>query len=81
MSDPPTARDMLKYGCYGVRITCAACDHTAFADLPALVAAGRGDVPLIHLRFRCATCGSTKTFSNVTYVGAVGISEDPINGS
>jgi hypothetical protein len=26
-------------------------------DLQALIDAGKGDVPLIHLRFRCSYCG------------------------
>ena len=36
---------------------CRACQHTVRPDLPALVADGHGDVPLIHLPLRCR-CGS-----------------------
>jgi hypothetical protein len=36
----------------GVLVWCA-CHHQDFADLQAIVDSGRGDVPLIHLRFRC----------------------------
>jgi hypothetical protein len=32
-----------------------------FADLKALIDAGRGDVPLIDLRYRCTKCGSART--------------------
>jgi hypothetical protein len=35
--------------------------HQAEADLHRLVETGRGDVPLIHLRFRCQNCGSHRT--------------------
>jgi hypothetical protein len=30
-------------------------------DLQKLLDAGRGDVPLIHLRFCCSNCGSDRT--------------------
>jgi len=42
------------------------CLHRAAADLPALIAAGKGDVPLIHLRFRCSNCGSVRTDAVIT---------------
>jgi hypothetical protein len=32
--------------------------HTA--DLEVLISAGRGDVPLVQLRFRCSCCGSAR---------------------
>jgi hypothetical protein len=59
MSDLPTARD-----CAGIHIVHAvcrdpACDRWAELDLAALVAAGQGDVPLIHLPLRCSQCGKT----------------------
>ena len=44
-----------------VLVWCKACCRQADADLQALVAAGRGDVPLIRLRFRCSNCGSRLT--------------------
>jgi transposase-like protein len=43
-----------------------ACRHRRNADLQGLVDAGRGDVPLVHLRFRCANCGSRLTDFVVT---------------
>jgi hypothetical protein len=42
------------------------CQHQAHADLQALIDAGRGDVPLIHLRFRCSNCSSDRTDFVVT---------------
>jgi hypothetical protein len=30
------------------------------ADLAGLIAAGRGDTPLVQLRWRCAACGSRR---------------------
>jgi hypothetical protein len=33
------------------------CQHAIEADQPALIAAGRGDVPVTELRFRCGVCG------------------------
>jgi hypothetical protein len=38
-------------------VWCKARHHQAPADLPALVDTGRGDVPLVHLRFRCTERG------------------------
>jgi len=32
--------------------------HAGDADLGALIAGGRGDVPLIQTRWRCGNCGS-----------------------
>jgi hypothetical protein len=37
------------------------CRHQRDADLQALVDAGRGDVPLVNLRFRCSNCGGRLT--------------------
>jgi hypothetical protein len=31
--------------------------HARNVDLQALIDAGKGDVPLIHLQFRCSYCG------------------------
>jgi hypothetical protein len=44
----------------------SACRHQREVDLQALVDAGRGDVPLIKLRFRCSNCGSRLTDFVVT---------------
>jgi hypothetical protein len=40
--------------------------HQANADLHRLMESGRGDVPLMHLRFRCSNCGSDRTDFVVT---------------
>jgi hypothetical protein len=62
MSDAlPTARTTLRSRYVQVLVWCKACRHQAEANLQALVDAGRGDVPLIHLRFRCTNCGSRLT--------------------
>jgi len=55
ISSPPTARDYS--GVHRVDAVCLTCDHWSVLDLPALVAAGYGDVPLIRLPLRCAACG------------------------
>ena len=34
---------------------------TAFADLQKIIDAGRGDMPLTSLRFRCSKCGRART--------------------
>jgi len=43
-----------------VVLTCWSCRHQRDADLAGLVDAGRGDVPLIHLRWRCSQCRSAR---------------------
>jgi len=42
-------------------VWCKSCRHQREVDLQALVDSGRGDVPLIRLRFRCSNCGSRLT--------------------
>ena len=42
----PTPRTTLRAGYVRVLVWCKSCLHRADADLPALVASGRGDVPL-----------------------------------
>lgn len=42
-------------------VWCTGCQHQVDADLEALIAAGRGDVPLRQLRFRCSRCGGRLT--------------------
>ena len=37
------------------------CRYQREADLQGLIDTGRGDVPLIRLRFRCSNCGSRLT--------------------
>jgi hypothetical protein len=56
--DLPTARSMLAAKFLRLHVWCKACHHAADADLQALIDKGRGDVPLIRMRFRCAKCGS-----------------------
>jgi len=59
-TDLPTPRTTLASRFVRVLLTCWHCRHQADADLPALLAAGRGDVPLVRLRWRCARCRSGK---------------------
>jgi hypothetical protein len=46
-------------------VWCKARHHEAPADLQGILDAGRGDVPIKDLRFRCAQCGSRPTDSVV----------------
>ena len=57
----PTPRTTLRARYVRVLVWCKACRHRRDADLQALIDAGRGDVPLIKLRFRCSNCGSRLT--------------------
>ena len=57
----PTPRSTLRFRYARVLVWCKACRRQREADLQALVDAGRGDVPLIRLRFRCSNCGSRLT--------------------
>jgi hypothetical protein len=54
-----------------VRLSCRACRYRRDADLQALIDAGRGDVPLVELRWRCAWCGHP-------HVNAVVMSKDKV---
>src|SRR4051812_13894433 len=56
----PTPRTTADAGYLRVLLTCWACQHQTDADLGALIAAGRGDVPLIEQRWRCGQCGHRK---------------------
>jgi len=68
--DFPTARTMLPNdGWLCLLGWCKACHHQAPADLQAIVDAGR---PLIHLKFRCTSCGSRRTDA-VMGKGGVGV--------
>jgi hypothetical protein len=55
----PTAKDCA--GVHTVHAVCRdpACGHWQELDLAAIVAAGHGNVPLIHLPLRYSLCGST----------------------
>ena len=68
----PTPRTTLRARYVRVLVWCKSCRHRRDADLQALVDAGRGDVPLIHLRFRCSNCGSGLTDFVVTATEATG---------
>jgi hypothetical protein len=58
MSDTlPTPRTTLRGG-YRLLVWCKACRRQEAADLQRLIDAGRGDMPLIKLRFRCTNCRS-----------------------
>jgi hypothetical protein len=61
--DLPTARTTLGARYVRLSLHCGSCGRSRDADLQGLIDAGRGDVPLVNLRFRCsfaATAGSTK---------------------
>jgi hypothetical protein len=60
MSDGlPTARSLSRIG-LGVLVWCKACQRQGFADLAAVVETGRGDVPLVRLRWRCSGCHTSR---------------------
>lgn len=61
LGEPTTPQSLLDARRLRLMVQCEACHHQQDADLKALVAAGRGDVPLAKLRFRCSRCGSRKT--------------------
>ena len=62
----PTARTTLRTGYVRVLVFCRSCRYRGAADLQAIVEAGRGDVPLTELRFRCSRCGTDRTDFVVT---------------
>ena len=68
----PSRRSTLRSGCVWVLVWCKSCRHRRDADLQALVDAGRGDVPLVDLRFGCSNCGSRLTDFVVTATEATG---------
>jgi hypothetical protein len=62
VTDFPTARTMLPNDSWlCVFVWCTACHHQAPADLRAIIDAGRGDVPVKDLKFRCTSCSSALT--------------------
>jgi hypothetical protein len=69
----PTPRTTLACRYVAVLVWCKSCRHQGVADLQRLVDAGRGDVPLIELRWRCANCSSRLTDFVCTGQGAVGV--------
>jgi hypothetical protein len=54
----PTPRSTLQARYVAVLLTCRSCFRSQHADLEALVAGGRGDVPLMELRWWCSNCRS-----------------------
>ena len=63
----PTPRTTLRARYATLLVWCkGGCQHQADADLQTLVESGRGDVPMIHLKFRCSNCGSDRTDFVVT---------------
>ena len=56
--DLPTARSMAPTG-FRVHVWCKACRHSGNADLEALIRAGKGDIPLVRLKWQCARCRSS----------------------
>jgi hypothetical protein len=67
-TDLSTPRTTLATGYVRVSVWCKACRHQADADLEKLIDAGRGDEPLVRLRFACPNCqgGSRHTDFVVT---------------
>jgi hypothetical protein len=61
--DLPTPRSTLRSG-LRVLVRCTACRHRDYADLQRLIDDGRGDVPLIRLRYRCSNCPSGERVSD-----------------
>jgi hypothetical protein len=57
----PTPRTTLQSRYVRVLVWCTSCRLQRDADLQALIDAGKGDVPLINLKFRCSNCGSRLT--------------------
>jgi hypothetical protein len=58
--DLATARDKLpKDAWLCLFVWCKTCRHQGPADLQAIIDAGKGNVPLNDLKFRCARCWPT----------------------
>ena len=53
----PTPRSTLAARYVDLQVKCRSCMRMRNVDLQAVVDAGKGDVPLFHLRFRCSYCG------------------------
>jgi len=56
-----------------VFVWCKACHHQAPADLQAIIDAGRGDVPVKDLKFRCTSCSSALTDFVIMSRDALGV--------
>jgi hypothetical protein len=66
---PPTADSLIKNEAV-LWVACQNCDRQAKADLAAIVARGLGDRSVQALRFRCSTCGSTKSHLQLSSASA-----------
>jgi hypothetical protein len=64
--DLPTARTTLRARYVDLSLHCRSCLRSRTADMQALIDDGHGDVPLIHLRFRCSYCGHRNIDVQVT---------------
>jgi hypothetical protein len=53
----PTARTMATTG-FRWHVFCKSCHWAIDPDFQQLIADGRGDVPLVDLKWRCGRCGS-----------------------
>ena len=69
----PTPRTTLSSRYVVVLVWCKSCRHQGEADLQGLVDAGRGDTPLVELRWRCANCRSRLTDFVCTGRTAIGV--------
>jgi hypothetical protein len=56
----PTPRGTLASSFVAVLVFCRSCRHQREADLQALVDGGRGDIPLVRLRWKCSRCRSER---------------------
>jgi hypothetical protein len=74
--DLPTPRSTLQSP-LRVWVWCKACHRQAFADLQKLVDSGRGDVPLIKLRYLCSHCDSSQS---TDWVVTSGYAPQPVAG-
>jgi len=44
---------------FRVHVWCKACRHSGNADLDALIRSGKGDIPLVRLKWQCTNSGLT----------------------
>jgi len=63
--DLPTPLSMSKTG-LRLQVWCKSCHHTRDADFHHLIDIGKGETPLIRLRWRCSRCGSQLTDSAIS---------------
>jgi hypothetical protein len=56
----PTPRTTLRAEYVRVLLASRACQRRRDADLQGFAEPGRGDIPLVELRWRCGKCGSAR---------------------